>query len=163
MIPRRNVPVVMTSDAAAQPPPVGEVETARPCPVAMSNVVRLGLDDGEARCVGDQPLHRRPVELAVGLGARSLNSGPLAAVEDAELDAGGVGGAAHQPVERVDLAHEVALAEPADRRVAGHLADVSKRWVTRAVRAPQRAAAAAASDPACPPPITMTSKVVHSA
>ena len=32
------------------------------------------------------------------------------------------------------------------------------RWVTRAVRAPMRAAAAAASQPAWPPPITMTSK-----
>jgi hypothetical protein len=30
--------------------------------------------------------------------------------------------------------------------------------VTIAVRAPMRAAAAAASQPACPPPITMTSK-----
>ena len=31
--------------------------------------------------------------------------------------------AAHDPVERVDLAHQMPLAEPADRRVAGHLAD----------------------------------------
>src|SRR5215469_2868281 len=35
---------------------------------------------------------------------------------------------------------------------------VENRWVTSAVRAPIRAAAAAASQPACPPPITMTSK-----
>jgi hypothetical protein len=35
---------------------------------------------------------------------------------------------------------------------------VSMRWVTRAVRAPMRAAAAAASLPAWPPPMTMTSK-----
>src|SRR5690606_22228093 len=34
---------------------------------------------------------------------------------------------------------------------------VSRRWVTKAVRAPIRAAAAAASHPACPPPTTMTS------
>src|SRR3546814_8155606 len=31
--------------------------------------------------------------------------------------------AAHDPVERVDLAHQMPLAEAADRRIAGHLAD----------------------------------------
>ena len=35
---------------------------------------------------------------------------------------------------------------------------VAKRWVTSAVRAPMRAAAAAASQPAWPPPTTITSK-----
>ena len=37
---------------------------------------------------------------------------------------------------------------------------VAKRWVTRAVLAPIRAAALAASQPAWPPPMTMTSNVV---
>ena len=50
-------------------------------------------------------------------------AGPLAPVEDAELDAGLVRDAAHQPVERIDLADEMALAEAADRRIAGHGAD----------------------------------------
>ena len=68
-------------------------------------------------------LHRLAVELAVGLGARALHGGTLGAVEQPELDAGGVGDAAHQPVEGIDLAHEVALAEAADGRIAGHLAD----------------------------------------
>jgi hypothetical protein len=35
---------------------------------------------------------------------------------------------------------------------------VAKRWVINAVRAPMRAAAAAASHPAWPPPTTITSK-----
>ena len=85
---------------------------------------RLGLDHRQvrrsstiSRCIACA------VELAVGLGARAAHRRALAAVEDAELDAGGVGGAAHQPVERVDLAHQMALAEPADGRIAGHLAD----------------------------------------
>ena len=52
----------------------------------------------------------------------------------------------------------MALAQAADRRVAGHFADGGERWVTSAVAAPHRAAAAAASHPAWPPPITMTSK-----
>ena len=52
-----------------------------------------------------------------------MHGRPLAAVEDAELDAGRVGGAAHHAIERVDLAHQMALAEAADRRIAGHFAD----------------------------------------
>src|SRR5262249_28327761 len=36
---------------------------------------------------------------------------------------------------------------------------VSTLWVTSSVSAPMRAAAAAASQPACPPPITMTSNL----
>jgi hypothetical protein len=40
-----------------------------------------------------------------------------------ELDAGRVRHAAHQPAERVHLAHERALADAADRRVARHDAD----------------------------------------
>ena len=113
----------------------------------------------EVRRLGDQPLHRRAVELAVGLGARALHGRALAAVEDAELDAGGVGGAAHQPVERVDLAHEMALAEAADRRIAGHLADRREALGDERRARAERAAAAAASQPAWPPPMTMTSNV----
>jgi hypothetical protein len=47
----------------------------------------------------------------------------LAAVQYAELYACPVDCPAHDAVERVDLPHEMALAEPANRRVAGHLAD----------------------------------------
>ena len=71
----------------------------------------------------DGRLHGPPVQLAVGLGARSLYGRPLGAVEQAELDAGGVGNAAHQAVEGIDLAHQVALAEPANSGIARHLAD----------------------------------------
>ena len=48
--------------------------------------------------------------------------GALAPVEHPEVDPRLVDGAAHDAVERVDLPHEVALADAADRRVAGHLA-----------------------------------------
>jgi len=39
------------------------------------------------------------------------------------VDCAQVGRAPDQSVERVDLAYEVALAEPADRRVAAHRAN----------------------------------------
>ena len=77
----------------------------------------------EARRLGEQRRHRLAVELAVGLGARPPHRRPLAAVQHAELDAGAVDRPAHDAVERVDLAHQMALGEPADRRVARHLAD----------------------------------------
>ena len=57
----------------------------------------------------DRRLHGRGIELAVGLGARAAYRRALAAVEHAELDAAGVRHAAHEAVERVDLAHEMAL------------------------------------------------------
>ena len=64
------------------------------------------------------------IEFAVGLGgAARLYRRTLAAVEHAELDAGTVGDPTHQPVERIDLAHKMALAEPADRRIARHRPD----------------------------------------
>ena len=84
---------------------------------------RFAFDDGQVRRSGDEGLHGAPVELAVGLGARSLDGRTLAAVEDAELDAGQIGGAAHDPVQGVDLPHQMALAQAADRRIAGHFAD----------------------------------------
>jgi hypothetical protein len=67
-------------------------------------------------------LHRRAIKGAIGLGAGSAHGGPFAAVEHAELDAGRVCHPAHQPVQGIDLAHQMALAHPADGGIAGHLA-----------------------------------------
>ena len=106
----------------------------------------------------DRLLHRRGVEPPVGLGPRPAHRRSLAAVEHAELDAAAIGDAAHQPIERVDLAHQMALAQAADRRIAGHRADGGKPVRHQRGRArPCGPAAAAASQPACPPPTTMTS------
>ncbi len=93
-------------------------------PVAVDGeVLDRGLDDFEVRDGGNRRLHGLAVKLAVGLGAGTLHRRPLALIEDAELDAGLVGHAAHEAVERVDLAHEMAFAQAADGGVAGHLAD----------------------------------------
>ena len=67
---------------------------------------------------------RRAVELAVRLDARTPDRRPLAAVEHAPVDRRAVGRARHQPVEHVELAHQMALADAADRRVARHLPGV---------------------------------------
>ena len=47
----------------------------------------------------------------------------LAAVEHAELDAGGVDGLAHHAAQGVDLADDLPLGDAADGRVAAHLGD----------------------------------------
>ena len=156
MSPRRKVPVVSTTAPAPNSRP-----SVRRTPVTRRPATRRSSTSPAIdRQVGhrfDRRLHGRGIELAVGLGARAAHRRALAAVEHAELDAAGVRHAAHEAVERVDLAHEMALSEPADRRIARHGADGRGRCVTRAVRAPMRAAAAAASQPAWPPPTTITS------
>ncbi len=86
-------------------------------------VLDRGLDNLEISGLRDRRLHGLAVELAVGLGARALHGRALGLVEHPELNAGGVSHAAHEPVERIDLAHQMALAEAADGRVAGHLTD----------------------------------------
>ncbi len=91
-----------------------------------NEVLDRGLDHLKARGRRDRGLHRLAVKLAVGLGAGALDRGALAAVQNPELDAGFVRNTAHQPVESVDLAHEMALAQAADGRIAGHFADSGK-------------------------------------
>ena len=65
-----------------------------------------------------------PVAMPVGLTAGRAHGRALARVQDAELDASLVGDLAHQAAERVDLTHDLSLAETADRRVAAHLPDL---------------------------------------
>ena len=86
-------------------------------------VLDRGFDHLEIRRGADRCLHGLAVKLAVGLGAGALHRGAFAPVQHAELDAGGVSHPAHQAVEGVDLADQMPLAEPANGRIAGHLAD----------------------------------------
>ena len=60
------------------------------------------------------------VKHAVGLGARRSHGRPFRGIEDAELDAGLIGGRRHRTAQRIDIAHQMALADTADRRVAAH-------------------------------------------
>ena len=94
--------------------------------VCDDQLVRLTLDHAEIDGLANGGLHGCRIELAVGLGARTPHRRTLAAVEHAKLDAGGIGNAAHQPIQRVDLADQMALAEPPDRGIAGHRPDGRK-------------------------------------
>jgi len=111
--------------SGAEAPPVGRDNTPDPRAVD-DQILDAAFDHREVVCVADRPLHRLPVKLAVGLGARALHGRSLRAVQKAELDAGCIRHLPHKAVESIDLAHEMALAEAADRGVARHLADGRK-------------------------------------
>jgi hypothetical protein len=108
-----------------QQPAIGQPNTAD-SPVRHNQLVGLAFDHLETGGLADRSLHRGGIELAVGLGPGAADRGTLAAVEHAELDPAGIGHAAHQAVERIDLADQMTLAETADGGIAGHRADGGK-------------------------------------
>jgi hypothetical protein len=68
-------------------------------------------------------LHGRSVQFSVCLRSRSADRGAFAAVEEPELDSRLIGYPTHKSIQRVDLAYQVALAQTANCRIAGHLAN----------------------------------------
>ena len=77
-------------------------------------------------------LHPRSVALLVGLRAWRPDSRAAAAVEQLELDPGGVDRQAHESTQRVDLADEMSFRGAADGRVARHQRDGVRRERTQA-------------------------------
>lgn len=75
---------------------------------------------GQAGLPGHDPRRSGSIDLAVSLCARSLHSRPLAAIQQPELDAGGIGQSSHDTVKRIDFTHQVAFSQPANRGIAGH-------------------------------------------
>jgi len=74
--------------------------------------IRLGLEHAANRLL---------VELSIGLRTRGAYRGSLAGIQGAELDAGLVRRECHGTAQRIDLLHQVTLADAADRRIAAHL------------------------------------------
>jgi hypothetical protein len=58
------------------------------------------------------------VYFSIGLDSGPLHCGSFSTVQHPELDGGGVGGATHNPIERVNFANQMTFAKPADRRIA---------------------------------------------
>jgi len=67
--------------------------------------------------------HLEPVLLLVALRAGRPHGGTARGVEQAELNADGVGDLAHDAAQGVHFAHQVSLGNAADRGIAGHLRD----------------------------------------
>jgi hypothetical protein len=59
--------------------------------------------------------------LLVALGAGRPDGGAARGVQEAELDADGIGDLAHDAAESIDFANEVSLRNTADGGIAGHL------------------------------------------
>ena len=116
------------------------------------------LEQRQIRLVFEARPDRLLVENAVCLCAGCADRGPLAGVEDPELDACLIRRDGHRPAQRVHLLDQVSLANAANGRVAGRSPNVSMLWVRRSVARPIRADASAASVPAWPPPTMITSK-----
>ena len=92
-------------------------------PAALHDEVgHLLLEEREVRLILEQGADGLLVELPVGLGAGRAHRRALAGIERAELDAGAVSRPGHGAAQRVDLAHQVSLADAADGRIATHLA-----------------------------------------
>ena len=83
----------------------------------------FGLLDAEVRLLFEDFAHAGAVHLLIHLGAGGPDGGAAAGVEEAELDADGVGDFAHDAAEGIDFADEVTFGDTADGGVAGHLRD----------------------------------------
>jgi len=92
-------------------------------PVFEDEVDDFGLANVEAGLGLEDLAHFDAVELLVALGARAPDGGAARGVEEAELDADGVGNFAHDAAESVDFPDEMALGDAADGGVAAHLGD----------------------------------------
>jgi hypothetical protein len=107
-------------------PSVGEFD-AGDAAVLQPEARRLPLHHRKARLLFDQRLDRSLESPPVGLHARATYGSTLARIEHAVVDGCVIRSAGDQPVESIDLAHQVALAEAANRGVARHRADRAAR------------------------------------
>jgi hypothetical protein len=83
----------------------------------------LSLLDEEVGDAFELLAHLHAVESLVALGAGAPDGGSAGGVEQAELDAAGIGDLAHDAAEGVDLADQMSLGDAADGGIAGHLRD----------------------------------------
>ena len=117
------MPVVRMTVGASKTSPICD-STPRTAPSSTIRRSTLAWRTCKLARALDHALAARAIRGLVGLRAAGAHGGAFARVEKSKLDSGLVDRQAHLAAERVDLADQVALADPADRGVAGHLADV---------------------------------------
>src|SRR5690606_17401034 len=78
--------------------------------INQNEVIHLTLNDLKSLLRCNCVLHGQFVQLAIGLRSRSTYCRTFAPVQHSELDAGLIGDASHQTVERINLANEVSFA-----------------------------------------------------
>ena len=90
----------------------------------LENQIRhFGLLDLQVRLRLEHFLHLQAICLLVALGAWRPDGGTARGVEQAELNADGVGDLTHDAAEGVDFADKVSFGDAADGGIAGHLRD----------------------------------------
>ena len=119
--PRKNVPVVSTTEAQEISAPLAVITPVTMPPFKIRSSA-LASRISRLEILRSDGLHCCAVKRADGLRAGPAHRRPLAPVEQTKLDSGAICDFAHQSVEGIDLAHQMALANPADGRIAGHLA-----------------------------------------
>jgi hypothetical protein len=90
---------------------------------------RFPRDNCQPRQLTERCLDRRFISGPIRLGTRTAYRRALLPIEQSKLDAGLIGSFGHDPAERIDLTHEMALAKTANRRVARH--DTNRGLVMR--------------------------------
>jgi len=83
----------------------------------------LGLLDLQSGLPLQHHAHLQPVGLLVALRPRRPDGRPARCIQQPELNAHGIGHLAHDPAQRVDLAHDMSLGNASDGGIAGHLRD----------------------------------------
>ncbi len=138
-------------------------------PSAVEHSSNLAIDDLEIdgfACAhvqsvdfAEQSLDGASVEGPVALRPRTSDRRTLAPVQHPELNSGKIGSAPHDTVKGIHLPDQDAPCRSRRSRDCRTFRPATSGLrVNSRVRAPMRAEAAAASVPACPPPITITSK-----
>ena len=77
----------------------------------------------EIRCGLQGATHFCSIQSSVSLRAWSLYGWTARAIQQSKLNAGAINYAAHDPAQRVNLAHDVTFPDTANCGIAGHLAD----------------------------------------
>ena len=131
ILPARNVPAVSTTARRAELEPGLRTHADGAAALDDQRVDRL-LEQREVRLRLNPTADGRFVQNAIGLAARRAHGRALRRVQRAPLDAGLVGRGRHGAAERVDLLDQMALADPADRGIAAHLADRSRCCASKA-------------------------------
>ena len=83
----------------------------------------LGLQDPQIGFVFQPLPHTNPVLLLVALRPRRPHGRTAAGVQQAKLDAHGIGQLSHHAAQGVNLANDMPFGNTSNRRVAGHLGD----------------------------------------
>jgi hypothetical protein len=79
--------------------------------------------DFEIRLIKQRRLHLLTIKLAILLRTKTMNRRAMTPIKNAELNARSIGNAPHDPVQRVNLAHEMSLAQASNCGITRHFSD----------------------------------------